>query len=63
MIDSYIRLKLKPLALVFPRFASATVMTSSFDWFTGSAVFFVIGWSDNFGFSSSYDNLLCVDNL
>ena len=31
------------LARVFPPFASATVITSSFDWFTVLYVFFVIG--------------------
>ena len=39
-----------PLALVFPRFASATCNASSSDWFTGLSVFFVIGYTDYFGF-------------
>ena len=37
------------LVCVFPRFSSATCI-SSFDWFTVSSVFFVIGYSDYFGF-------------
>ncbi len=35
---------------VFPRFTQLHVFTSSFDWFTGLYVSFVIGQSDNFGF-------------
>ena len=35
--------KQKSLALVFPRFASGTFNSSSFDWFTGLSVHFVIG--------------------
>ena len=31
------------LACIFPRIASANVITSNFDWFTVLSVFFVIG--------------------
>jgi len=37
------------LSRVFPRFA-LYVFTSSFDWFTGFSLSFVIGQSDNFSF-------------
>ena len=38
------------LSRVFPRFVPATLFFSSFDWFTGLSVSFVIGQSDYFGF-------------
>ena len=38
------------LAQVFPRFTSAHVFTTSFNWFNGLSVSFVIGQSDHFGF-------------
>ena len=44
----------KPKSVVTPslflRFASATCNASSSDWFTGLSVFFVIGYTDYFGF-------------
>ena len=49
-IKSKTEISRDPLALVFPRFASATCNASSSDWFTGLSVFFVIGYTDYFGF-------------
>ncbi len=38
------------LAHVFPRFVLAALFASSFHWFTGLSVSFVIGQSENLGF-------------
>ncbi len=41
---------------VFLRFAPATLFASSFGWFTGLSVSFVIGQSDNLGFGFTAHN-------
>jgi len=48
-IRSKTKTNLNWLAHVFPRFAPLHGFTSSFDWFTGTSVPFVIGWSLYFG--------------
>ena len=52
------------LTNVFPRFAPRLhVFASSFDWFTGLSVSFVIGQSDFFGFATVNRKIALTENL